>query len=474
MKKITKLICVLLMMSLMVGSGIYYVLFAPRQASFDETENRKLTASPKFSIQNLLDGTLSSQLESWMLDRFWGRAAAMDISMAIKDSGSIATYRDALAVMGNKEDTLAGQEQDEGKMDDLIDDLFTTPAATTPPATTPPVTTPSHAGPEHTTPAVTTPAPTTPQATLSTNVEDYPEKPAIISSADGKVTRHKSYQRRYVLAISSVIGRVADTLPEGGKLVFTMVPQSNVANSYISAKNKEYFTSEAEIIVQAFTPDNVIAISSANVLDEYMKRGEYVYFRSDMHWTPQGTYAVYQEMVAAAGQTPTPWSEFNIATEENFLGTYYRDNPASYLKDNPDTLTLVTPKFPLEWRRITGKDQYKVIPFMNMDARKNDRYTIYLGGSAGPWTYAESENGKTENCLVICDSFGLAFVPMVSTNYQQTHYLDPRFFDERVVGYSLQEMIENYNIKDVYVIVGDLHSYGSEFFTKYLYEQIGG
>ena len=35
-------------------------------------------------------------------------------------------------------------------------------------------------------------------------------------------------------------------------------------------------------------------------------------------------------------------------------------------------------------------------------------------------------------------------------------------------------MIENYNIKDVYVIVGDLHSYGSEFFTKYLYEQIGG
>ncbi len=468
MKKLTKLVLILLMLCLMVGTGVYYVLFAPRQASFDESENRNLAAAPDLSFGTFWDGSLSSDLETWMLDRFWGREMALDISRTIKDLGSIASFEDALAVMGNEEDTLAGQEQDEDKMDDILEDLFTTPPATDPPITTPLVTQPG----ETTLPEATPPL-TTPQETLSTNPEDYPENPAIISSANGKVTRHKSYRRKYVLTVSSVISKVANVLPEGGQLVFTMVPQSNVANTYISAKNKEYFTSETEKIVQAFTPDNVTALSTADILDEYMKRGEYVYFRSDMHWTPEGTYAVYREMVAAAGQEPTAWEDFVITTEDNFLGTYYRSNPADYMKENPDTLTLVTPDFPLEWRRITGKDKYTVIPFMNMDANKNDRYTIYLGGPAGPWTYAESENGKTENCLVICDSFGLAFVPMIATNYKQTHYMDPRYFDEAKVGYSLREMIENYGITDVYVIIGDLHSYGSEFFTKYLYEQIG-
>ena len=143
------------------------------------------------------------------------------------------------------------------------------------------------------------------------------------------------------------------------------------------------------------------------------------------------------------------------------------------MRDNPDDLTLVTPKFGLEWRRITGPDEYKVIPFLNMNAKKNDRYTVYLGGPSGPWTYAQCDNGKENNCLVITDSFGLAFVPMVTQNYGQVHYYDPRYFDKRTVGGSVADMIKKYDIKDVYVVVGDLHAYSSGFLITQLSNQLG-
>jgi len=312
-----------------------------------------------------------------------------------------------------------------------------------------------------------------PQAKPAANVEDYPLYPAILSVSGGKTSVWQSFDRKNALAVASVLGRVSALLPDDGRLVYTMVPQSYIGNNYLSTGNKEYFTSQTEEIVHAFTPDNVTALSSAAILDEHIKAGEYVYFRSDMHWTPEGTYLVYREMAAAAGITPTEWEDFNIAVEEPFLGTYYRDNPTDYMAANPDSLTLVSPAFDLEWRRTIAPGEYKLIPFLNENARANDRYTVYLGGPAGPWTYAKSDNGIEENCLVITDSFGLAFVPMIATNYGETHYLDPRYYNYETVGCTVKEMIEKHNILDVYVVVGDLHSYASNFLLTQLAGQLG-
>ena len=451
--KTKKLLCFVLI-GFFALTGLWYLLFAPRGETYHEGENRNLAAAPSFNFSSFWDGSLSGDLEKWLLDRFFARDAAMDISMGIKDLGSIASFEDALVIMGREDDALTDNDLDEDKLEDMVSDLLTQPTDTTP---------------EETGTGSTEPSETEKPLT----VEDYPELLAIKSSSGGKLTTHKRHKRTYALALTSVLNRVAALLPEEGQLMFTMVPQSNVANAFLATEDREYFTSEAESMIDAFSADNVHAFSTAEILSDSLVRGDYVYFRSDMHWTPEGAYLVYREMVQAAGLTPTPWEDFHIETEENFLGTYYRDNPSNYMKNNPDTLTLVTPDFPLEWRRITGKDTYKVIPLMDMDAKKSDRYSIYLGGSAGPWTYAACENGKTENCLVITDSFGLPFVNMVATNYGQVHYLDTRYYKKSAVGYTVKEMMEKYNITDVYVIVGDLHSYGSSFINYDLSDQLG-
>jgi len=458
MKKNVRSLFLLLWILLLAGTGLWYLFFAEKEAAYDAAENRELSAAPEFSFSAFWNGDLSDALEDYLLDRFWARNTAMSAAGKLKDFASIATYEDSLAIMEGSKDALSDSAPDAGELDQMVDDLLSSTPAEPEPAPEPePV--PS-ARPK-------------PQAKPAANVEDYPLYPAILSVSGGKTSVWQSFDRKNALAVASVLGRVSALLPDDGRLVYTMVPQSYIGNNYLSTGNKEYFTSQTEEIVHAFTPDNVTALSSAAILDEHIKAGEYVYFRSDMHWTPEGTYLVYREMAAAAGITPTEWEDFNIAVEEPFLGTYYRDNPTDYMAANPDSLTLVSPAFDLEWRRTIAPGEYKLIPFLNENARANDRYTVYLGGPAGPWTYAKSDNGIEENCLVITDSFGLAFVPMIATNYGETHYLDPRYYNYETVGCTVKEMIEKHNILDVYVVVGDLHSYASNFLLTQLAGQLG-
>ena len=53
------------------------------------------------------------------------------------------------------------------------------------------------------------------------------------------------------------------------------------------------------------------------------------------------------------------------------------------------------------------------------------------------------------------------------------HYYDPRYYDEKAVGYTVSEMIDLYNIQDIYVVVGDLHSFESGFLTTSANKQLG-
>jgi 16S rRNA (cytosine967-C5)-methyltransferase len=79
-----------------------------------------------------------------------------------------------------------------------------------------------------------------------------------------------------------------------------------------------------------------------------------------------------------------------------------------------------------------------------------------------------------ENCLVLTDSFGLSFVPFLTGNYKQVHYYDPRYYDEAAVGHTVAEMIEKYDIRDIYVVVGGLHCFESSFLITKANKQLYG
>lgn len=471
MKKKIAVCFIALWAVLLVGLGGYYVFAAPREEAYSESENRMLSAMPEISLDSFFRSELSDGMERYLLDRFPGRDRVIPAADAWKDMMSVASYEDYLAMgQGSADDPLDTGDYQTG-LDDLVGQLgqpTPTPEVTPTGETQPPVVS---AGPTPTPEPKEFPAI---QPKPPADQEDYPDTLGVYAEIDGATYTYRSYAKQNVLAVTALLNQYAALLPEGGKLLFTMVPQSVVGNRFVNSSRNGRFYSDYSDVINAFGADNVYAFDTPAILSDAMQEEQYVYFRSDMHWTPYGSYLVYREMALRAGKVPCDYDDdFDHTMEEPFLGTYYRDNPTSYMREHADSLDLLMPKFPFEWRRIVQGDEYKLIDFLDWNARANDRYTVYLGGPAGPWTYTDSDNGEEENCLVLTDSFGLGFMPFVTTNYKQVHYYDPRYFDQGAVGASVAELIEKHQIRDIYVVVGDLHSFDSGFLLTTAREQLG-
>lgn len=477
MKKITYSIFIIFWMACFLFMGIFFVLSPVNDDVYSEDENRLLANMPEASAENVFSGAFGEGLEQYLLDHFPGRGHIISYTNEFKNAMSIATYEEYLALSNEVEDPLDDKDYAEN-VDDLLGELLgekdTTEKETVETETSEVETTePNTSESESTESETTTSEPETPDVNAEyppieekaeANVDDFSKYLGIYMEVDGAKTELHSYTRDNVLALTSVLNKYAALLPEGGKLMFTVVPQSSRGNRFVNSSKNGTFYSTYDEVVNAFGSDNVYAFDAANILESAIKNNEYVYFRTDMHWTPYGSYLVYKEMAKRAGKESCDYTnDFEHTMETPFLGTYYRDNPTTYMEENADDLDLLMPKFDFEWRRITAPDEYKLIDFLNFNAKANDRYTVYLGGPAGPWTYTESLNGEEENCLVLTDSFGLGFMPFVVTDYKQVHYYDPRYFDEGKVGGNLTELIEKYNIKDIYVVIGDLHSFSSGF-----------
>jgi len=59
-----------------------------------------------------------------------------------------------------------------------------------------------------------------------------------------------------------------------------------------------------------------------------------------------------------------------------------------------------------------------------------DKYICFIGGDA-PLTHFETDAGTGRSIVVIKDSFGNAFVPFLTSNYQDIYIIDPRYVNKK-------------------------------------------
>lgn len=457
-KNIVALIFSMVWMIAIASLGIYYIGFAPKDRVKSEDENRYLVEFPRLTTENFMAGTYGDEVENFFLDKFPKRSKVISLVSSIKDKMSISTYDEYMAIAENHGDELDTEDIGDS-IDELINEMLHGQDSNT----------------EEDTEASTEDSELVDEERPEPDVDAFPEDLGLFAQMNGDTTKLFYAYRDNVLALTAVLNKYAATLPKGGRVMFSVIPQARRANQYVRSQGKGDYYCDFDEVINAFGSKNVYAFDGAEVLKEAIQSDAYIYFRTDMHWTPYGAYLMYAQMVGRAGKTPADYDkDYDRQFEEPFLGTYYRDNPSEELKSMADSLELLTPKFNFTWNRLVSKDEFKEIAYLDMDARANDRFCVYLGGPAGPWTYAECDNGQTDNALVICDSFGLDFIPHVLNNYKQVHYYDPRFYDYDSVGYTVAEMIEKYEIKDIYVVIGDLHSFESELIISDANTQLHG
>ncbi len=175
-------------------------------------------------------------------------------------------------------------------------------------------------------------------------------------------------------------------------------------------------------------PDEINTIDIYKILSD--KRDEYIYYRTDHHWTSKGAYYAYKFAGNSLMYSPFDESKFDIEyAGHDFQGTFYskvlNDNITKdflsiyhYNESDANITAHITDEF--------GKPPkaYSDIYFREyLDVK--DKYATYTGPNTPLVTLKnDTGNGKI---LIIKDSYAHCFAPFLSEHYEETTMLDLRY-----------------------------------------------
>ena len=178
----------------------------------------------------------------------------------------------------------------------------------------------------------------------------------------------------------------------------------------------------------------------------YAHRDDYIYFRTDHHWTSLGAYYAYVEICEKMGIAPRDLDEFEkTVISEAFLGTMYSKSGAKWSK--PDYVELF--EVPGMTYSVTLDDTIKSDSMFFTDhLEKKDKYSVFLDGNHA-LTKIENKNGNGKKILLVKDSFSHALAPLFAADFSEVHMIDLRYYRGSVSSY----MDEN-RIRDVVILYG--------------------
>ena len=167
---------------------------------------------------------------------------------------------------------------------------------------------------------------------------------------------------------------------------------------------------------------------------------EYLYFRTDHHWTALGAYYAYSVFCAVRGISATPLSGYTVTTYDGFLGTHYSATGSSKLK--ADTITAYIPKATNAiYITDRGSERLKyskgiVTPNIGaMYAAVGSQYNCFLLGDHALGEIHNETKTDGSSILVVKESFGNAFVPFLVDSYEYVYVVDARYYDGNLVEF---------------------------------------
>ena len=152
---------------------------------------------------------------------------------------------------------------------------------------------------------------------------------------------------------------------------------------------------------------------------------EYIYYRTDHHWTTYGAYLAYGEYVRSLGLEPVPWGELEPHEVEGFYGSF--DAKAKKAGTLPDVIT---------WFDIPCRVEVNQQPvdFLHDLSRfeVRDKYSgLMHGNQALTVLYSQCNQNwheeETSRVLVVKDSYGNSFAPYLCYNFDEVYVIDLRY-----------------------------------------------
>ena len=192
---------------------------------------------------------------------------------------------------------------------------------------------------------------------------------------------------------------------------FSLIPGASEIWSYKLPPNAPN-DSQLEIIEYAYENTSVNTIDLHGVLRAHAD--EYIYYRTDHHWTTLGAYYGYAELAKAMGFEASPLSSYNPRrVSDSFYGTIYSSSGFSWV--SPDSIDAFVDGDGVE---ITNYPSGAPVAGMLYDEsflEKKDKYSFFLGGNT-PLLQISTDNGTAPSLLIIRDSYMDSLTPFLLEN----------------------------------------------------------
>ena len=182
--------------------------------------------------------------------------------------------------------------------------------------------------------------------------------------------------------------------------------------------------------IQAAVPVSVW-FDASSVLAEH--KDEYIYYRTDHHWTTLGAWYAYQAWAEAKGFSPAPLSDYTVETlTTDFKGTIESKVGVDVV---PDTIQSFMKKdLPAYTLDYNNGQKSSVDLYDRSYLEGKDKYSVFFGGNQ-PVIRASIKNNSARKLLVIKDSYAHCFLPFTFEDFSEVDFIDIRYFNESLKNY---------------------------------------
>lgn len=247
------------------------------------------------------------------------------------------------------------------------------------------------------------------------------------------------------------LNEIVDT--SGGQMIILQIPHKNE----FCAEYYPAFYEDADeanrikehILVNKLNSKNLAVVETRDILEE--NSSEYLYFKTDNHYTFRGAYYVYKQLLSFMNENYAEtfyWPEWEecdgFISEGRSVGNYLKKFGDSG-KDYGDYLEYVLPTDMPNYERYES-GEFVSTPIISES--KND-YTAFLGDCAN--TVIDTERDQLPNILFVGLSYTNALEIMSIYNFNEMHSIDPRHYEG-----NLSEYIRDHNFDYVVVVRNDL------------------
>ncbi|MCL2166557.1 MAG: DHHW family protein [Clostridiales bacterium] len=389
------------------------------------SENRVLAAKPLPTLASVRSGSYFLEWEQFIADHIPYRTAFLRLSGRLK--------------------TMYGVER-EVQMVTIPADIGVFQA------NSPDASTPAQTMPAQTMPAQTTPAIKDADFPKEGNAPAIPEEKAEIQQdvliLPDRLLEIYHYNEDLCNQYVSTLNQAASILPETIRIYSMVIPLritfEDAAYSTLSDSQEQAFA-----LIAAHLSERIQFVDVYSQFEKH--KGEYLYFRSDHHWTALGAYYGLATFAKEAGIDILDLDQYEAVSKDGFLGYLYQMLPDSAVKDHPDTLTYYIQGQKNNPTVVYSYDSDHVLQtytgtMLHLPMFEESSYGVFLGGDQ-PLIQIDGDSGNGRVLALVKDSYGNAFAPWLTPYFSKILVIDPRYFQQ-----DFYKLLEDRGVTDLLVL----------------------